>query len=237
MKFITPCLILTATITASTHAQCYTCVLPNAINGNSVNDFCQTLGVSSLQRSEIERLHDCYLGNWHHLQDTDVAELASANEQGLLRAQEVSEWASHIIRMWRRVRVIEDDLQQIDSQFFAQVADTLTDEQSFLLKVWEHDQQARWYAMGLNGSIHVALPLTTISSAGESLSRRQAAIAAMRQIVHERVDQLKSISRETRRDMLALIESLRNGDYGQPELGAKLKDLGDAQVACSRSSS
>ena len=231
MKFITPCLILTATITASTYAQCYTCVLPNAINENVIKDVCQTLCVSSLQRSEIERLHDCYFDNWHHLQSTDVAELASANEQGLTRAQTVSEWASHTIRMWRRVRVIEDGLQQFDSQFFAQVADTLTDEQSFLLTVWEHDQQARWYAMGLNGSIRVALPLTTIPSAGESLLRRQAAIAAMRQIVHERVEQLKSISQETRSDMLALIESLRNGDLGPPELGAKLKDLGDTQAA------
>jgi len=85
--------------------------------------------------------------------------------------------------------------------------------------------------MGLNGSIRVALPLATIPSAGESLSRRHAAIAAIGQIVHERVDQLKSISRETRRDMLALIESLRDGDFGPPELSAKLKDLGDAQVA------
>ena len=231
MKFITPCLILTATITASTHAQCYTCALPNAINGNIVTDFCQTLGVSSLQRSEIERLHDCYLDNWHHLQDTNVAELASTNEQGLLHAKEVSECASHIIRMWQRMRVIEDDLQHIDSQFFAQVADTLTEEQSFLLKVWKYDQQSRWYAMGLNGSISVASPLATIPSTSESLSRRQAAIAAIGQIVHERADQLKSISLETRRDMLTLIESIRNGDFGLPELIAKLKHLGEAQAA------
>ena len=197
MKFITPGLIMTATITASTHAQCYTCALPNAINGNIVTDFCQTLVVSSLQRSEIERLHDCYLDKWHRLQDTDVAELASANKKGLLRAQEVSECASHIIRMWQRMQVIEDDLQQIDSQLFAQVAETLTDEQSFLLKVWKHDQQARWYAMGLNESIRVASPLTAIPSASDSLSRRQTAIAAIGKIVYERADQLKIISQET----------------------------------------
>jgi hypothetical protein len=225
MNRLIPCVLFIAALTATAHSQCFTCALPEAISPSVIADICDTLAASRPQREELDRVHDAYSERWHLVQTGEVAELAAASEQGAARLETPRDWAAYGARMWRRVESIELTLQRCDRDLFANISRTLSGAQLDVLPVWVSDQQSRWYTMGMQGRIQVESPLATIPQADESPERRRAILANLKSMMLARARQLRLLSRAARKEMLALLDAIGQGDVEPGDLEPKLTTI------------
>jgi len=215
--------LLAAAIAPTAYGQCFSCAIPQSVPAATINDLCDVLQASDLQRDTVNSIYTRYQDDWKSLQDSEVAALAKQEITGAHHQSDLATYAAHVRGLIRQNRAVLKSLEAADQALFDDVADALSDDQVALLPAWLYMEQARARAALISGRGHQFDLLKLLPGVNDDAEERRRCIEAILPSLKAQANRLRTLRSEMMKEIDGLYSDAQRDVLNPNDLAAQVQ--------------